>query len=128
MFLIFYNHVPHIYNLPDSFCYICSLYMTKNEKRNIIDILNKGSLHSVFLKNSKNDSRLFVPIFLLCKLEKQFIMLTNTRVSISFAVLMVWRKQHNHDCYFLFFIVCLTKTYRYSRTTNIKLIILLFCQ
>ena len=86
---------------PDAFCYMCSEYMMKEQKRNI-NYFVKRAYKAYFDMKLGHQNKPWAP-HLACKTCVESLRgWTKGKLRLNFAVQMVWREPKNHfdDCYF----------------------------
>src|SRR5699024_7549199 len=86
----------------DLFCYICGVYITKKQQRNITDFVKEAYTEYFGFKMDKLDKP-WVPrkVCKLC-LESLRLWKKGERSGLHFGIPMIWMEPKNHfdDCYF----------------------------
>lgn len=89
-------------NSPNSFCYVCGLFLSVESRRIMNDELRKTYFDYFGLH--VNQDKQWVPHFLcaMCRSSLLTIRWKNNEGHLNFGVPMIWREPVNHqtDCYF----------------------------
>jgi hypothetical protein len=90
-------------NSPDSFCYVCGEYIIKSHRQSVMPLVKKTYELYFGCKLTDRDKKWAPHICCTNCASRLRVWLKNKRkVSLPFAVSMVWRDSANHvnDCYF----------------------------
>jgi hypothetical protein len=90
-------------NSPDSFCYVCGEYRIKFHRQSVTPLVKKAYKLYFGCKLTHQDIK-WVPHICCtnCPSHLRGWLKNKLKVSLQFAVTMVWRESTNHvnDCYF----------------------------
>ena len=89
-------------NDPDSFCYICGLYIYQDQRSNITDFVQKA--YAAYFKMKIGDEDKSWAPHIVCRscVENLRRWTKGTLKCLAFGIPMIWREPRNHeeDCYF----------------------------